>query len=123
MSQPGFSKSSEAEQQHLPPEGGKWPLWPWMLLLVGLAVVMIVRAGMTPKAEDLGEQHPAVGQRLTTFHLEPLTGDGRVVEIGDLTAKATLVNFWGPWCSACVVEFPHLVELEQHFRAESGFRF
>ena len=35
----------------------------------------------------------------------------------------TLVNFWGPWCPACGIEFPHLVELEEHFRTDPNFQF
>jgi thiol-disulfide isomerase/thioredoxin len=123
MSQPGFSKSSEAERALLPREGGRWPVWPWLLLGGGLVVVMLIRAGITSRIEPRGERHPAVGSRLSMLHLEPLTGHGGPVELEDLKAKATLINFWGPWCGPCAVEFPHLVELEQHFRSESGFQF
>jgi thiol-disulfide isomerase/thioredoxin len=84
---------------------------------------MVERAGMVRSIEPIGERHPAVGQRLTMLHLEPLTGDSRSVGLADLTAKATLVNFWGPWCGPCSMEFPHLVELVDHFRAENGFQF
>ena len=128
MSNPGFAQSSEAEQQVLPPESSKWPVWPWLVLLGILVVVMVVRAGLAPVEvnEDdgpRGERHPAVGIALTRFQLEPLTGDGRPLTETDLAATATLVNFWGPWCPACVVEFPHLVEMEKHFRSQPGFQF
>ena len=64
-----------------------------------------------PDEEVRGERHPAVGQKITTFALQPLTGDSREVTEADLAEKVTLVNFWGPWCGACAVEFPHLVEV------------
>ncbi len=128
MAESGFSRSSESDQQHLPPESATWPLWPWLVLLGVLVVVMVVRAGRSPVAEDLdeeprGERHPAVGTQVSRFQFEPLTGESQSVTEADLTAAATLVNFWGPWCGACIVEFPHLVELEQHFRSKPGFQF
>jgi cytochrome c biogenesis protein CcmG/thiol:disulfide interchange protein DsbE len=107
----------------MPPERTGWPVWPWVLLLVGLVLVLIVRVGFAPQPEPSGERHPAVGSKVTTFQLQPLTGDSREVTEADLAGKVTLVNFWGPWCSACVVEFPHLVELEKHFREKPGFQF
>jgi thiol-disulfide isomerase/thioredoxin len=102
------------------------PIWPWLLLIVGLAVALVVHNVLrnpSPPPEQRGEHDPAVGTKLTKFHLEPLTGDSRQVTVADLQDKLTLVNFWGPWCSACVVEFPHLVELEEHFRSQPGFQF
>jgi thiol-disulfide isomerase/thioredoxin len=124
MSNSGFAKSSDAEQQLLPPVRSSWRVWPWVLLAAVVAIVLLVRAGIqSPPPESRGERHPAVGTKLTTFHLEPLTGDSRQVSEADLEGKVTLVNFWGPWCGACLVEFPHLMELEQHFRGQAGFQF
>jgi cytochrome c biogenesis protein CcmG/thiol:disulfide interchange protein DsbE len=123
MNDSGFTQTSEAERQMLPPEGSRWPVWPWLLLMLGLAVVLVLRSLMTPAAEARGEHHPAVGVKLGTLRLEPLTGAGQPVAEADLQGKVTLINFWGPWCGACAVEFPHLVELEQHFRGQPGFQF
>jgi len=128
MTSSAFSQSSEAERGTLPPESRRWPLWPWFVLLGGLAIVMVVWAWL-PKVtgsldeERNGQLHPAVGTKVTRFQLEPLTGDSRSLSEADLTRPATLVNFWGPWCGACIIEFPHLVELEQHFRSNPGFQF
>jgi thiol-disulfide isomerase/thioredoxin len=128
MANSAFSQSSEAEQQHMPPESARWPLWPWFLIMAALAVVLVVWAWIpqvTERPDELldGERHAAVGTKVTRFQLEPLTGEGSPVTEADLAAAATLVNFWGPWCGACVIEFPHLVELEQHFRSNPGFQF
>src|SRR4029078_6997181 len=124
MAESGFENSSPADQHHLQPERARCPLWPWVLLIGALAVVLVVRfGGVTPALEPRGERDPAVGRRLSTFRLEPLTGDARPVTAADLEGKVTLVNFWGPWCGACAIEFPHLVELEDHFRSRAGFQF
>jgi thiol-disulfide isomerase/thioredoxin len=72
---------------------------------------------------DVGPNHPAVGRRLVTLELQPLTGDAAELSADDLQGRVTLLNFWGPWCPPCQVEFPHLVELEQHFRPRADFRF
>lgn len=122
-----FSKSSEAERQLFPPDRTGWGIWPWIGLLGLLAALLVWRGTMKPadvgEQEMRGEHHPAVGTKLTRFSLEPLTGESREVSIGDLEGKVTLVNFWGPWCGACLIEFPHLMEIEQHFRSQSGFQF
>jgi thiol-disulfide isomerase/thioredoxin len=124
MAESRFERTSESERSFLPPERARWPLWPWFLLLAGLVLAVAIRSSIvTPAPEARGERDPAVGKKLTRFRLEPLTGESRPVTEANLDGKVTLVNFWGPWCPACVVEFPHLVELEQHFRARPGFQF
>jgi thiol-disulfide isomerase/thioredoxin len=123
MTESGFAKSSEAERRMMQPERSGWGVWPWVVLLVAVLGMVVLRGMIRPPPEPRGEHHPAVATKVTRFHLEPLTGDSREVSISDLDEKVTLINFWGPWCSACVVEFPHLVELEQHFRGQSRFQF
>jgi thiol-disulfide isomerase/thioredoxin len=124
MADSGFEQTSEAERQLMPPECAQWRVWPWLLLIVALAVVLLIRFGrVAPAPEPRGERDPVVGKKLTRFQLEPLTGDSRQVSEADLEGKVTLVNFWGPWCGACAIEFPHLVELEEHFRSRPGFQF
>ena len=65
----GFAQSSEAERQLMPPERSGWGVWPWVGLLVVLAIGLIVRGMMKPAAdreqEPRGEHHPAVGVKLT----------------------------------------------------------
>jgi thiol-disulfide isomerase/thioredoxin len=124
MSGSGFERTSESERDRLPPERKRIRLWPWTLLLMALLAVVAFRAGKKmPEPEQRGERDPAVGTQIKQFHLEPLTGDARPISETDLQGKVTLVNFWGPWCPACGIEFPHLVELEEHFRTDPNFQF
>jgi cytochrome c biogenesis protein CcmG, thiol:disulfide interchange protein DsbE len=123
MAESGFSRSSEAERQLLPPVRAGWSVWPWALLMAALVVMLALRSAFQRPPESRGEHHPAVGSKLTMLRLEPLTGAGRAVSEVDLAGKVTLMNFWGPWCGACAIEFPHLVELEKHFRGDPGFQF
>jgi len=124
MSLPGFEQTSESERENLPPGRKGLLLWPWALLLAALLVMVAIRIGRkTPEPEQRGERDPAVGTQIKQFQLEPLTGDARPISDADLKGKVTLVNFWGPWCPACAIEFPHLVELEEHFHGEPNFQF
>jgi thiol-disulfide isomerase/thioredoxin len=120
----GFERTSESERDSLPLEPKRIRLWPWALLIMALLAVVAFRAGKKmPEPEQRGERDLAVGTQITQFHLEPLTGDARPISEAELKGKVTLVNFWGPWCPACAIEFPHLVELEEHFRGDPNFQF
>jgi len=126
MSQPGFTRSNEAEQQWLPPQPTSRPIWPWITLLAGVVLILLLRWRLTTgdggSGRD-GQVETVVGTNLTKLDLQPLTGNPPPVSLADLEGKVTLINFWGPWCGYCIVEFPHLVELEQHFRSEPEFQF
>ena len=107
--------------------------FPWLAVgvviaaagLLTLSVLSRRNAIELPPDEDLsmGPDHPAVGQRLDGLQLQPLTGQPPPLSSSDLQGRVTLLNFWGPWCRPCKVEFPHLAELEEHFRSEADFRF
>ena len=121
----GFSKSNEAEQQWLTPERAAAPIWPWLALIAVLAIVFVMRwqfIGDSGGGND-GHDHAAVGSKLTVLELQPLTGEARPISLDDLQGKVTLINFWGPWCGPCAIEFPHLMEVEQHFRSHPDFLF
>jgi thiol-disulfide isomerase/thioredoxin len=123
MADSAFANSNQSEQQLLGPDRQRPQLWPWIGLALVMLVVFLTRGWWQPARQPPGKTHPAVNTTLTTFRLQPLTGDARELEITDLDGKVTLVNFWGPWCGACAVEFPRLVEIEQHFRSRPEFQF
>lgn len=118
-----FSQSSEAERHLLPPVLDWSRIWLWGGLAALVLLVFVSRGLWEKPPEMLGDEHPAVGRELEFFELKPLTGDGKDVTLADLAGKATLVNFWGPWCGACAVEFPRLIEIEAHFKSDPGFQF
>ena len=64
-----------------------------------------------------------IGQTDIVMLLTPHILRAPDISEADLKGKVTLVNFWGPWCPACAIEFPHLVELEEHFRGDPNFQF
>ena len=119
-----FAQSSAAERELLPPERKGSGVWPWMFALIAIAAALWARTMWRPADDEpRGEKHPAVGTPLSKFELAPLTAGAQPATLADLQGRVTLVNFWGPWCPACVVEFPHLMEIEEHFRGQDGFQF
>jgi thiol-disulfide isomerase/thioredoxin len=118
-----------SEQQEFPtppPRSSKgWIAGAVLLAAAGLLTVAVLnrRSDEPPDNPRMGPIHPAVGQRLERLALQPLTGDPPPLATGDLQGRVTLINFWGPWCGPCRIEFPHLVEIEQHFRSQADFQF
>lgn len=100
--------------------GRRSPLAFWWLLGLALAAAVGWRlyVGRIQGGGRDGSTHPAVGRALPWLGLEPLTGQAPSLSHADLQGKVTLVNFWGPWCGPCRIEFPHLYELRQGYRHE-----
>jgi thiol-disulfide isomerase/thioredoxin len=117
--------SEQPEFETPPPRS----LTPWIaggILVVAavlLALAVFGRGGRPAFQPADGRDHPAVGKQLTRLALQPLTGNPPNISLDDLPGHVTLINFWGPWCGPCLVEFPHLKELELHFRGHEDFRF
>lgn len=120
-----FFESNEMEQRVAAPATGARPLWPWLAVLALLGALLIWRFGGTARegAGHTGAAHPAVGKMVTELSLAPLTGDPPPASLDSLDGKVTLINFWGPWCGPCNLEFPHLLELVEHFRSNGDFQF
>lgn len=41
------------------------------------------------------------------------TASGETVRLSDLEGQIVLLNFWGSWCPPCLIEIPHLVEVQK----------
>jgi len=111
-----------ADQQALgaPRRGSGRLLGLFVLLAVVVAGVLILKA-ITPPSEPAAA--PAVGERFERLQLAPLTEDAEPLTLAELKGQVVLINFWGPWCGPCRIEFPELMELREHFAAKPQFRF
>jgi thiol-disulfide isomerase/thioredoxin len=61
--------------------------------------------------------------RLQTVSLEPLLGADQPIGLENLQNKVVVLNFWGTWCPPCLLELPHLAELERKYRSREGVLF
>lgn len=41
------------------------------------------------------------------------TAEGGVARLSDYAGQIVLLNFWGTWCPPCLVEIPHLIEVQE----------
>jgi len=95
---------------------------------IGLAVIAAVLAGYLALdgrlrgIPEVGRSHPAVGRALGYLQLQPLTGGSSSIELRDLSGKVVLLNYWGPWCFYCRLEFPHLLHLRETYEARGDFQ-
>jgi thiol-disulfide isomerase/thioredoxin len=121
-----------SEQQEFdtpPPPSGRFWLLLLAVLFVGLAAAVFLSRQLGNRGtgdgtvDGWGPSHPAVGQKLERLNLEPLTGTTQPLALDDLAGKVALINVWGTWCGPCIIEFPHLKELVEHYRSEPDFRF
>ncbi len=120
---PLFPRVFAVMNEELPSANDDRPLPPrrssvgiWLFLALAVVVALGLRAWLRkPGAGRDGAEHPAVGRQVTFLSLKPLTGKAGDVSLAELPGKVTLINYWGPWCGPCRIEFPHLYELRQSF--------
>ncbi len=95
------------------------------LILVFGAFVILLAVALRPDKEQFqdGPDHPGIGQPMESFELTALVHTDAPLKLEDLRGEVVLINFWGTWCGPCMMEFPHLVELNDRLRDEKDFRF
>lgn len=100
------------------------PLSFWLLLGLVVGGIFVWRYFFPPAPTGRdGSQYPAVGRKLDFLRLEPLTGQASQLSLDDLEGQVTVINYWGPWCPPCRMEFPHLHALKQKYGAKGQVQF
>ncbi|MGB5302670.1 MAG: TlpA disulfide reductase family protein [Gemmatimonadota bacterium] len=101
---------------------------------LGVAAVLIVIAlGLGYRVGSHLQDGGTASERAWTGGLDPSpvwleipvpdvefrTAEGGLARLSDYGGQIVLLNFWGTWCPPCLVEIPHLIEV-QHVLAELG---
>lgn len=120
----GFELSAESERQKEPVESGgsRWLFLVSFAVFVSLGFLMIYSRFSEP-IEQMGGDHPGVGNQLAVLKCEPFIDADQIVTQQDLQGHVTLINYWGPWCSYCLLEMPDIAEIEQKYRQHHQFQF
>lgn len=63
-------------------------------------------------ARTAGPDPPPVWLEIQPPDVEFGTADGRGARLSDYLGQIVLLNFWGTWCPPCLVEIPHLIEVQ-----------
>ncbi|MBC8355468.1 MAG: TlpA family protein disulfide reductase [Planctomycetes bacterium] len=122
MNLPAFSDDQPLDgttERH----GSSSPTRLLVILIVGFFVILSVWAWQPAERFQHGDVHPAVGEAMQRFELAPLVGNETPATLDSLHGEVVLINFWGTWCGPCLMEFPHLVEINDRLKGEKGFRF
>jgi len=94
----------------------------WMGILVIVAMLVGWWSMRTQGGRD-GTTHAAVGKSLPPFMVVPLVGADQPMTTPDMLGNVNVIQFWGPWCSYCVLELPPLNELRRKYADNPSFRF
>ncbi|HEX8367231.1 MAG TPA: TlpA disulfide reductase family protein [Pyrinomonadaceae bacterium] len=46
------------------------------------------------------------------------TFDSRQIKLGEMKGKVTVLDFWATYCPPCLEEIPHLVSLQEKYKAQ-----
>lgn len=98
------------------PESRQRPKSDWIVLaaIFGVFLLYLGWQRFGPVSQE-GLSHPAVGQELEAFEVDPLLDAEQSLSRESLRGKVALINLWGPWCFYCRLEMPHLVDLKQRY--------
>ena len=90
--------------------------------VIGVALALFLAYRNFRPRENEGESHPAVGNRIASFTLEPFLNTEQPVLLESLQGKVALINLWGPWCHYCRQEMPHLLDIRKQYAGDDRFR-
>ena len=95
--------------------------------LVAAAVLILIAAGLGYRVGSDLQQAGTESDEVWTRGLDPppvwlevpvpdvefRTAEGGVARLDDYAGQIVLLNFWGTWCPPCLVEIPHLIEVQE----------
>jgi peroxiredoxin len=79
---------------------------PIMRKVLVVCVLFSIVAGCAKKQPDYGYAPP--------FILPDV--DGNQISLSDFQGKVIIVAFWATWCTGCVAEIPHFIELYGQYK-------
>ncbi len=83
-------------------------------LLVFASLALYFWAGLRSDPHALPSA--LIGESVPPFALAPIQGRDRGLSSDDLKGQVALVNVFGSWCAACLVEHPFLMQLARERR-------
>ena len=78
------------------------------------------KSGGQGSASTPGPNTPPVWLEIQPPDVEFRTADGHTARLSDFLGQIVLLNFWGTWCPPCLVEIPHLIEVQQTLEGIGG---
>jgi thiol-disulfide isomerase/thioredoxin len=95
--------------------------------LVAAALLILIAAGLgyrvgldlqqagteSGEAWTPGLDAPPVWLEIPVPDVEFRTAEGGVARLDEYGGQIVLLNFWGTWCPPCLVEIPHLIEVQE----------
>ncbi len=90
-----------------------------IILAIVIGALMAVKASVH-KEVKLNTQPIELAEGAEIPNLEMTRLDGTQTELGKVSTKVTMINFWATWCEACMSEMPSIVALRDQY-APKGF--
>ncbi len=90
-----------------------------VILVVVIGALMAIKASVQKESRlALQPVELSEGATLPNFQLNSL--EGTKSQVGDLSHKVMMINFWATWCEACMEEMPSIVSLREKYQSK-GF--
>jgi peroxiredoxin len=103
-----------------PPPSRKRLFIPVIVILTVVVASLLAIKASTQKQMKPHTQQIELSEGTILPDLELTRMDGGKVQLGELSHKVMLINFWATWCEACIEEMPSLIQLREKF-SPKGF--
>ncbi|MDH5749002.1 MAG: DsbE family thiol:disulfide interchange protein [Rhodospirillales bacterium] len=85
-------------------------LFYFLPVAVFLVLAVYFAVGLTLNPKEIPSV--LINKPVPPFDLKPIKGYERGFSSEDLKGQVSLVNIWGSWCTACLVEHPFLMKIK-----------